>query len=203
MSVKPYGVVLAGGQSSRMGEEKSLTMLAGEPMLVHVIKRLIPQVQQVFLSCEPADKSLAKFGCQLIEDEVPRHRGPLAGLYSALLYMQRKRLDSGLLLCPCDAPFIPSSLVEKLQLAVDSAPGCAGVVSYEGFLQPTFSLWGRQHLPVIKEAVMKRGQGGLKRLITTIPHIIVDWPASEPPPFYNINTPEQLDVARQWLTRLN
>jgi molybdopterin-guanine dinucleotide biosynthesis protein A len=177
--------------------------LNGEPMLAHVIKHLRPQVQQVLLSCEPGDEALAGFNCTMIDDAVPRHRGPLAGLYSALLFLNQHQLDGGLMLCPCDAPFIPTTLVEKLQVAASKAPDSVAVVSYDGVLQPTFSLWQSQHLPSIEAAVLARGQGGLKHMLYDLPHTVVEWPLAEPPPFYNINTPDQLKAASDWLEQVN
>lgn len=200
MPAKPYGVILTGGRSSRMGaQRKPLAMLNEEPMLAHVIRRLQPQVQQVFLSCEPDDQALAGFDCPLIGDAVPRHRGPLAGLYSTLLYLKEHQLEDGLMLCPCDAPFIPTSLVEQLQASVRNTPDAVAVVFYDGALQPTFSLWQSQHLVAIEAAILGRGQGGLKHMLYALPHTVVQWPIAQPPPFYNINTPEQLKAASEWL----
>lgn len=218
MTTRPTGVILAGGRSRRMaGERKALVLLDGEPMLSRVIKRLKPQVERVLLSCEPEDKSgdesvdesgedpgdraLSGFGCTLVADKVASHRGPLAGLYSTLLYLHEQQLDGGLVLCPCDAPFIPLTLVGQLQKAAQDAPGTVAVISYEGVLQPTFSLWQPHHLPAIKTAVLDHQQGGLKYMLQALPHTVIEWPVAQPPPFYNINTPEQLASANEWLSR--
>lgn len=222
MTARATGVILAGGRSSRMaGERKALVLLDGEPLLSRVIRQLRPQVERLLLSCEPEDKSgdesdnesgdgsgdkpgaeaLSGFGCTLVADAVARHRGPLAGLYSTLLYLHERQLDGGLVLCPCDAPFIPATLVEQLQKAAHDTPGAVAVVSYEGVLQPTFSLWQSQHLSAVKTAVLDRQQGGLKHMLHALPHTVIEWPVAQPPPFYNINTPEQLASANEWLSR--
>ncbi len=51
----------------------------------------------------------------------------------------------------------------------------------------------------MKPVVLERGQGGLKHVLYALPHMMVEWPIAEPPPFYNINTPEQLETASNWL----
>jgi len=76
-------------------------------------------------------------------------------------------------------------------------------ISYEGVLQPTFSLWQSHHLPAIRQAVVEQGRGGLKHLLMSMPHELVEWPVQEPPPFYNVNTPDELDSAAQWLDRMH
>ena len=199
--VTPAGVILAGGRSSRMGGlSKALFLLNDEALLTHVIRRLQPQLGSLLLSTEGLDTGLESFGLPLVPDLLPRYRGPLTGLCSALHYLDEMNHEGGLVLCPCDAPFIPPDLVEKLVRAAHDNPKAVAVVSYEGFLQPTFSLWQADHLPAIHDAVVNRGDGGLKYMLNSLPHVVVEWVSAEPPPFYNVNTPEQLQAAEKWLT---
>ena len=198
--VAPVGVILAGGRSSRMGGlSKALFPLNDETLLSHVIRRLQPQLGSLLLSTEGPDTGLESFGLPLVPDLLPRYRGPLTGLCSALHFLAEKNHKGGLVLCPCDAPFIPTDLVEKLVHAVVSNPKAVAVVSYEGYLQPTFSLWQAHHLPVIYDAVVNRGDGGLKYMLKSLPHVVVEWVSAEPPPFYNVNTPQELQAAEKWL----
>jgi len=197
---KPVGVILTGGRSSRMGGTgKALLRLNNEPLLAHVVRRLQPQLGSILLSTEGQNSGLESFGLPVVPDLLPRHRGPLMGLYSALHYLAEKDRQHSLVLCPCDAPFIPPDMVEKLVSAAAGSPEPVVVVSYEGILQPTFSLWQHQHLPAIHDAVVKRGDGGLKYMLRSLPHSIVEWVSAEPPPFYNVNTPAELKTAAEWL----
>jgi len=197
---RPAGVILAGGRSSRMGVgRKALHELNGRPLLAHVIERLQPQLDSLLLSCESDTDAFDDFGIKIIADLLPRHRGPLTGLCSALQHLAEKEQDDGLLLCPCDAPFIPLELAQTLvDVDLDGSKPVV-VVSYQGVLQPTFSLWHQHHFPVIHEAVVNRGQGGLKQMLHSLPHKIVEWPEAEPSPFFNINTPRELEAAAAWL----
>jgi molybdopterin-guanine dinucleotide biosynthesis protein A len=47
---------------------------------------------------------------------------------------------------------------------------------------------------------MNRGEGGLKHMLYALPHVVIEWPATTPPAFYNINTPEELSAAEAWLS---
>jgi molybdopterin-guanine dinucleotide biosynthesis protein A len=197
---RPAGVILAGGRSSRIGVgRKALLELNGRPLLAHVIERLQPQLGSLLLSCESYTDDFDDFGLKIIADILPRHRGPLTGLCSALQHLVANKQDNGLLLCPCDAPFIPLDLVQTLVDADLDGSKPVVVVSYQGVLQPTFSLWHKHHFPVIHEAVVSRGQGGLKHMLHSLPHKIVEWPEAEPSPFFNINTPKELETAATWL----
>ena len=198
----PAGVILAGGRSSRMGvTSKALLELNGQPLLRHAVDRLQAHLDPLLLSCESETADFESFGLAVVPDLLPDYRGPLTGLYSTLQFLSDKGHSNGLVLCPCDAPFIPDNLVQVLSNADQSEIKPVVVISYQGVLQPTFSLWQNHHLPVIREAVVEQGRGGLKHLLTSLPHKIVEWATVEPSPFFNVNTPEELQSAKLWLDR--
>lgn len=200
---KPAGVILAGGRSSRMGvPRKALLELAGQPIIKYVIEKLAPDVDTLLLSCEGETSDFDRYGLAIVPDLLPDYRGPLTGLYSALQFLCDQDHDASLVLCPCDAPFIPENLVQVLLDADQARQKKVIAISYEGVLQPTFSLWQSHHLPLIREAVVEQGRGGLKHLLMSLPHELVEWPTQKPPPFYNVNTPGELEFAAQWLDRM-
>ena len=200
---KPAGVILAGGRSSRMGgPRKALLELDGRPLLEHVMHRLQAHTEPLLISSEGENRDFDDFGLKQVPDLLPGYRGPLMGLYSALQYLSDESHDKGLILCPCDAPFIPDNLVEVLCKAGSGENKPVVAVSYQGVLQPTFSLWQIHHLPLIRETVVNKGKGGLKYLLQELPHEIVEWGITEPPAFYNVNTPEEFKTAEVWLDRM-
>jgi molybdenum cofactor guanylyltransferase len=193
---KPAGVILAGGRSSRMGgSRKALLELNGRPLLSHVIDRLQAHLDPLMLSCDSETSEFESFGLPLVPDLLPGFRGPLTGLCSALQYLADKGQQNSLVLCPCDAPFIPHKLVQTLLNADQENEKPVVVISYQGVLQPTFSMWHTHHLPAIHEAVVKRGDGGLRYMLKSLPHTVVEWAPDEPSPFFNINTPDDLKSA--------
>jgi len=200
---RPAGVILAGGRSMRMGGgRKALLELGGRPLLAHVRERLEKQAGPLLLSCGDSEDDFEGLGMECVPDLLPGYRGPLTGLYSALQYLADRGHGDGLVLCPCDAPFLPSDLVQVLLEAAGEKIRPVVAVSWQGVLQPTFSLWQTQHLPVVKAAVVEQGIGGLKRVMLSMPHRIVEWRVAEPPPFFNVNTPGELEIAAAWLDRM-
>jgi molybdopterin-guanine dinucleotide biosynthesis protein A len=201
---KPAGVILVGGRSSRMGvNHKALVELNGRSLLARVIDSLQPQSDSLLLSCESETDKFDSFGLPVVPDLLPHHRGPLTGLCSALQYLVETGQDNGLVLCPCDAPFIPENLVQTLVAAGQGQDKPVVVISYQGALQPTFSLWQIHHLSVIREALINQGMGGLKHVLTLLPHVVVEWEEVEPSPFFNVNTPAELESAALWLDRMH
>jgi molybdopterin-guanine dinucleotide biosynthesis protein A len=181
---------------------KALLELNGQSLLTLVADRFRDHVEPLMLSCESETTDFDDYHLPLVPDLVPGFRGPLTGLCSALQFLQDSGHDNGLVLCPCDAPFIPENLVQVLLDAGQGEGGPVVVISYQGVLQPTFSLWRNHHLPVIRDALLEKGAGGLKHMLRVLPHTIVEWEAMEPPPFFNVNTPAELEAAESWLDRL-
>lgn len=192
-------LVLAGGRSSRMGQcHKALSGLGGQPMLAHVLARLRPQVSSLALSIGEPQAEFAGFGLPQVADHRPSHRGPLSGLHAGLQWAQAQPGLQYLLLCPCDAPFLPGNLARRLAESVAAGERSPAVACYAGHLQPTFSLWPLDLAGCVADA-LQGGQGGLMSLLNRLPHVPVDWPQAQPEPFFNVNTPAELAVAEAWL----
>ena len=195
---KPAGVILAGGRSSRMGvTRKALVELNGQPLLNYVTDRLEAHLQPLLLSCESKTTDFDGFGLTLIPDLLPGFRGPLMGLYSTLEHLANTECSNGLLLCPCDAPFVPRILVQALQDASDGER--VAVPAWRGVMQPTFSLWPVRHHEIVREALLGKGLGGPRQVLARIPHEVVEWERAEPPPFFNVNTPADLAACEKRL----
>lgn len=191
---KPVGVVLAGGRSRRMaGVNKALQNLDGRPLLSHVITRIQGQCSHLYLSVESIDPLWERFGLPQIADLDAGSNGPLGGVLAALETI--KQQSDWLLLVPCDAPFLPLDLAERLSQLALSTQSSAALVSYQGQWQPTFSLWQVGLLPALRNAVKEQGQRGLKEFLLTQAPAVLGWPEQQPSPFFNINRPQDLAEA--------
>ncbi|MDC1513188.1 molybdenum cofactor guanylyltransferase [Porticoccaceae bacterium] len=189
------GLILAAGRSKRMGcEDKLKSILHGKTLLEHVIDRLEPQVGELFINANPdlcGEQSLTVIG-----DHMAGFQGPLTGLWSAL---KSDRLSdaSYLMMVPCDGPFIPQNLVVELyQMTVKNDADIA-CVRYQGFAQPTFSLWNKRVLSAVEETLLVKKMGGFKSLLAELNTVYLDWPEQPINPFFNINTPEDLAAAER------
>ncbi len=196
------GVVLAGGRSRRMGGgDKCLAPLGGRPLLAHVIDRLRPQVDRLALNANGDAARFAAFGLSVIADSVPDHPGPLAGLLAGMDWAAEAGIVT-IATVPADTPFIPRTLVAGLVAAMarDAAPVAVAVTEdpERGFApHPTCGLWS-----VGLRADLRAALGGGTRRV-------IDWArghgaaeavfASDDTPFFNVNTPHDLDRAEALL----
>jgi molybdenum cofactor guanylyltransferase len=135
------GLVLAGGQGSRMGGvDKGLQGHAGRPLAQHALDRLRPQVARLMVNANRHLAAYAAFGVPVVPDALSAYPGPLAGFLAGLEACE----TPWLLTVPCDAPLFPTDLVERLahaaaQAEADMAMASAGPPE-QARSQPVFCL---------------------------------------------------------------
>jgi molybdopterin-guanine dinucleotide biosynthesis protein A len=105
------GLVLAGGRGSRMGGvDKGLQNFQGLPLALHTLMRLSPQVGETMLNANRNLAAYEAFGAPVWPDTLSDHAGPLAGFLTGL-----ERCETPYLLTvPCDTPWFPTDLAERM-----------------------------------------------------------------------------------------
>lgn len=199
------GVLLAGGQSRRMGGgDKGLRELAGRPMLAHVIERLRPQVDRLVLNANGDPTRFAPFGLPVVGDTVEGFVGPLAGVLAGMRW-SRAHAPAARYICSVstDAPFLPADLVSRLAAALAARPMAIALARSGGELHPVIGLWP---VALADDLETELAAGVRKVLRWTDKHgtVPVDFApvtigAESVDPFFNANTPEELDTARRLL----
>jgi len=109
------GLILAGGRGTRMGQvDKGLQTFRNAPMALHVLMRLSPQVGQLLINANQNIAVYESFGIPVWPDHTEGFAGPLAGLQTGLMHCESPYL----LTAPCDSPFLPEDLAQKLSDAL-------------------------------------------------------------------------------------
>ena len=200
------GVILAGGLGRRMGGEKAMRMLAGRPLVNHVIDRLAGQLEpgRLMLNINTAAIDLTAYGLSILPDSLDDRPGPLAGLLAA---MQAGRPDGWVLSVPTDTPFLPRDLVSRLRQGLaDHAADISLAASANGLCQ-VCGLW-----PVrLADDLAKSLASGQNKVLTwATRHKVcrIDFPLEQiglrhADPFFNINTPEDLAEAERLISGAN
>lgn len=181
-------IILAGGRASRMGgTDKGLVMLRGQPLITHVLARLLPQVDELLINANREITSYQTLGHRVLADEIPDFAGPLAGIALGLKYAASEYL----LTAPCDCPLLPMNLREKLQSALETAQAEIAIASSEGNDHPVICLCKTSLLAKLEHYIQ---QGGRKVSAwqKNLHHVYVDF-SDIPDAFININTPQQLE----------
>lgn len=191
------GVLLAGGQSRRMGGgDKCLMELGGKTLLQRIVETAAPQVGPLVLNTNSDPALFASYDLPVAADVIDGFAGPLAGVLTGLEWAQTHAPECDWVASfACDAPFAPADLVARLIAAVEAAGADMACARSDGRDHPVFALWpvrlaGELRAAVVDEGVRKvdiwTGRYNIAR---------ADFGTGRGDPFFNINRPEDLDDA--------
>jgi molybdopterin-guanine dinucleotide biosynthesis protein A len=203
MADKPpvVGVLLAGGQSRRMGGgDKCLRLLGGRPILARIIDRVRPQVRRLILNANGDPARFADYGLPVAGDSVEGFAGPLAGVLAGLDWAAAHAPDCPMIATvPTDAPFLPENLVSRLLSAVEQESADLACAASNGQSHPVVGLW-----PVRLRAALRRAMTGedIRKVDSWTARYrlaTVEFPSVPVDPFLNVNRPEDLAEAERFL----
>lgn len=195
-------MLLAGGQSRRMGGgDKCLRLLAGQPILSHIIERARLQVEALVLNANGDPARFAGFGLPVVADVVADYAGPLAGILTGLDWAAEQAPGcSHVASFACDAPFFPRDLVARFVSALAAEDAELACATSAGRAHPVFGLWPLALREDLRKAMT--GEGIRKVDIWTgryklarAEFSLVDGPLGPGDPFFNANRPEDLAEA--------
>ena len=195
-------VILAGGRATRMGGgDKGLLLLAGQPLLAHVIARLSPQCAPIAINANGDPARFAQFGLPVLPDTLPDHPGPLAGVLAGMDWAASLGAKS-VITAAADTPFLPLDLADHLRANAGHSGLCLSASGDDkAQLHPTFALWPTALRHDLRAAL----KGGLRRLRGfAYDHNAATEVFSAVPfdPFFNINTPDDLIAAQSLFDQL-
>jgi molybdopterin-guanine dinucleotide biosynthesis protein A len=184
------GLILAGGQGRRMGGvDKGLQPLRGRPLVSWVLDRLRPQVTEVLINANQNQGEYARLGCRVVGDEIGGFAGPLAGLHAGL----KANVHPFLVMVPCDSPFLPADLVERLHAALVAHHADVAVAKTGEQVHPVFCLV-RESLARHLAAFLEGGGRKIDAWYASLRVVEVAFD-DQADAFSNINTRAELDAA--------
>ncbi len=176
------GVILAGGLGRRMGgQDKGLVKLRDRPMIEHVIAALQPQVDELLINANRNQDAYRAFGSPVIADRIPDYAGPLSGMATALEAMT----GAFLLTAPCDCPFPPADLAQRLMADLELNKAEIAVAHDGVRLQPVFALIKRDLLPSL-QTFLAAGGRRIDEWYAGHRFVTVDF-SDQPEAFLNLN----------------
>jgi molybdopterin-guanine dinucleotide biosynthesis protein A len=124
------------------GQDKGLVQLAGRPLAEHMLRILRPQVSRVVISANRNRQLYARFGCAVVSDRIEGFAGPLAGIQAVMIEME----SPWYLVLPCDMPFLPDDLRERLARALQNRSAWVACAADDTRVHPTIALLSRSVL---------------------------------------------------------
>ncbi len=186
-------VILAGGQSRRMGINKALLKVGGRPIIERVIEKVSLVGEEVILVTNTPDEC-AYLGCPMVADVYPG-KGSLGGIYSGLKVVSNPYA----LVVACDMPFLNASLLRYMALL---SPGHDVIVPRTGQgIEPLHALYSKACLPAIELSLQQSNM----RTISFYSQVRVRYVEQEEIEtldpqrlsFFNVNSTDDLRRARE------
>ncbi|PKM81572.1 MAG: molybdenum cofactor guanylyltransferase [Firmicutes bacterium HGW-Firmicutes-14] len=187
-------IILAGGKSTRMGRNKALVRVKEQKMLEGIIKAVSGHFPEVLVS--GADPVYDGMGLKTVPD-IYTGRGPLGGIH-ACLKASGHRVN---FLAACDMPFVDAGLAEYM---VRLSQGYDVVVPKLGeYYQPLFAVYMKDCI----EEIERQLDTGQNKIISFYPRVRTRLVGADEIEkfgdpdriFFNVNTPGDLNLAREWL----
>ncbi|TPM01774.1 molybdenum cofactor guanylyltransferase MobA [Mesorhizobium sp. B2-3-10] len=201
------GIILAGGQSRRMGGgDKALLPLGGGCVLDQVLSRFGPQLETLALSANGDPARFARFGLPVLADTIEGFAGPLAGILTGLEWAAAGTPCRAIVTAAGDTPFLPPDLVDRLAAAAHQHPGSIAVASSVGRRHPTFALWPTGCREALRHFLVDEDNRRVSAFIEQHGHVDVEFPVPQSvgiDPFFNINVPDDLAQAEQLLQSMS
>lgn len=192
------GVVLAGGQATRMGGgDKALLEISGRPILAIILERLGTDVGPLAINANGDPARFAAFALPVVADADNSRPGPLGGVLAGLRWAERlEPRPQRLLTVAGDTPFLPRGLAARFSAA--SGTDRIAVAASGGRRQPTIALWPIALSGALAEFLREGKSFKVTDFIDRHPNVTVDFPATGAiDPFFNVNTPDDLETARR------
>lgn len=191
--------IQAGGQSSRMGQDKALKPFLGRPLIERVIER-VSRIADELIVTTNRPEDYAFLGLRLVSDLRPG-RGALGGLYTAIASAKQPVVA----VVACDMPFASSTLLEAGSRLLDASKADVVIAKAEAGFEPLHAVYRRATcLPAIEAAI----DADEWKVISWFPrvevHILTPEEIKRYDPlglaFWNVNTPEEFAEAERTAT---
>lgn len=197
-------IILCGGRSQRMGKDKGLMNLDGDPFIIHLLKMVAKITEEIILVLR--DKKQVELYKNCINDfksQIHNHdphiklvvdievdQGPLLGLYTGLSHIK----SEGALVLPCDSPFVSPYFVDKMFELTEVSEACILVPVWpDGSTEPLHSYYCKECIPIIQKQ-LENGFRNVKSLLEKIDVAYVGVEVLDPgkKSFINLNRPEDV-----------
>ena len=197
------GIILAGGLSRRMGGgDKGLLMLGKTTIIERVIDKILPQVGSLAININGDSSRFPDYKLPIIPDSIKGYLGPLSGILAGMEWAF-KNGNRYIATVAADTPFLPDDLIKRLHAMVKSKNLNIGIAASrflrrdDVFIHPTFGIWEVALKDDLRDALAndtRKIMFWAKKF--KLDYYYFDTSDKLSDPFFNINTPDDLEEAK-------
>ena len=196
------GIILAGGKSSRFGEDKSTVKLGNKTLLDHTVNKIENEFNEILVISNNKELNFKNKKIQVIEDCIEGQLGPLVGILTAMKWVkENKKNYRWIASFPCDTPFFDINLTNKLKLKTNNTSKKLIFLNSEKKRHNIFGAWSIDLIEIL-ENDLKNNFRKVEIWADKIGYESININTEKFDKFLNINTKEDLETAKKNIDKI-
>ena len=190
------GAVLAGGKSQRFGEDKSQVKLNGKLLIDYILSEIIDEFKEILIVSNKQIKFNNYENISLIND-FKKDQGPLGGVLSAMKWAKEKNNKyEWISTFPVDTPFFKKEILQKFLSEINSEESKLFFIKSNNTRHNIFGIWSIDLMKKLEDD-LNEGQRKVEVWANSVGVKVINMEFINKDPFFNINTKEDLEKAKQ------
>ena len=196
------GIILAGGKSSRFGEDKSTVKLGNKTLLDHTVNKIENEFNEILVISNNKELNFKNKKIQVIEDCIEGQLGPLVGILTAMKWVkENKKNYRWVASFPCDTPFFDINLTNKLKLKTNNTSKKLIFLNSEKKRHNIFGAWSIDLIKIL-ENDLKKNFRKVEIWADKSGYEIININIEKFDRFLNINTKKDFEKAKKNINKI-
>tara|TARA_B000000475_G_C15931267_1_gene420873 strand:- start:290 stop:898 length:609 start_codon:yes stop_codon:yes gene_type:complete len=193
---KILGVVLAGGKSQRFGEDKSQVKLADKLLINYILSEIIDEFNELLIISNNSIEFQKSEKISVIND-FKKDLGPLGGVLSAMKWVKdNNKAYQWISTFPTDTPFFKNSILKNFFKKIHPEDGKLFFIKSNNTRHNIFGLWSIDLISKL-EKDLEKGERKVESWANSVGVNTINMQFEKNDPFFNINTKEDLEKAKE------
>ena len=196
------GIILAGGKSSRFGEDKSTAKLGNKTLLDHTVSKIENEFNEILVISNNKDFNFKNNKIHLVEDCIEGQLGPLVGILTAMKWViKNKKNYKWIASFPCDTPFFDIKLISELKIKVKETSKKLIFLNSNKKRHNIFGLWSLDLIEILEKDI-KNSFRKVELWADKVGYENININEEKFDRFLNINTKKDLEKAKENLDKI-
>jgi len=196
------GIILAGGKSSRFGEDKSTVKLGNKTLLDHTVNKIENEFNEILVISNNKKFNFKNNKIHVAEDCIEGQLGPLVGILTAMKWVKKNNKNyKWIASFPCDTPFFDMKFVSELKIKIKETSKKLIFLNSDKKRHNIFGLWSVDLIETLEEDI-KNGLRKVEIWADKIGYENININTKEFDMFLNINTKEDLKKAKENIDKI-
>ena len=196
------GIILAGGKSSRFGEDKSNIKLGNKTLLNHTVDRIEKEFSEVLIISNNKKYNFKNKKIYTVKDCIEGQLGPLVGILTAMKWVkENKKNYKWIASFPCDTPFFDNKLISKLKLKTKETSKKLIFLNSDKKRHNIFGIWSMDLIETLEKDI-KNSFRKVEIWADKVGYESININTEKFDRFLNINTKEDFEKAKENIEKI-